>query len=1024
MKNQLLCLVFLLMGSMSAWAQSKVSGTVTASDGFPLPGVNIMEKGTTNGTISDIDGNYNLEVSDNATLMFSFTGFATTEMAVTSSGTIDIVLAEGVALDEVVVTALGIEKNKKALAYSVTEVDASNFGNARETNVLNSLAGKVAGVNISDAATGAGGSTRVVIRGNNSLSGNNQPLFVVDGMPIDNTQLGSAGMWGGSDGGDGISSINPDDIESVSVLKGTSASALYGYRASNGVILINTKSGKARQGIGVEFTSQIRVESIIDQYDFQQEYGHGTRGMKPGDQATALDNGLVSWGARLDGSDVVQFDGVSRPYSYAGNNLDRFYDSGTTWTNTLALSGGNEKHNYRLSFTNLDNADVVPNSGLDRRNVTIRQNSKFSDKLSSSLSLTYVNEKVKNRPRLSDSPGNANYAVGLLPTTVNVNDLRGDEEKLGAEVDGSGFERQFNGNVFVTNPWWGAYQFENSNTKNRLLGNFRMRYDLMEGLYVQGRIGMDRYNNRTRSVEPYGTAYKNFGQVNEANREVQEMNMEVILGYDGRISDDIGISALVGGNQQMNKDENLGINGSQLSVPFLHSIANAGQLGRNYQFNEWEVASHFASLELSFIDAIYLTGTIRRDAFSTLTKPVGDSDNSTLTPSVGVSWVFSDMLDMPDWLTYGKVRGSWAQVPGATDPYQLSLTYGVVGQGHLGLPLGAISNSRIPNENLKPVTATETEFGVDLRFLNNRLGVDFAVYDRSTEDDILFASVPQTSGFGQKVVNIGKMENRGVELLLTVTPVRTADLRWDLTFNYSKNNNKVISLLTPEVDPDDPERLRVGESRTRNAYIEHVEGLPYSQIAGWSYARNADGSIELDDQGLPVQGEFTHFGTGVHPTQMGISNSIQFKDLSLSFLIDIKQGGYIYGATNAYSYNNGLHQATLVGREGGIGQVAAADIQNYYNRVAFSITEEFVQEADFAKLREVVLGYTLRKDKLGDFPFQSVTVSLAGRNLGLLASKTDNFDPESTYSSGNAQGLEMFGVPQTRSVMASVNVKF
>ena len=1019
MKNQLLCLVFLLIGSLSAWSQTKVSGKVTGSDGYPLIGVNVMEKGTTNGTITDIDGSYAIEVSNNATLVFSYTGFSTMEKAVTG-GTVDVVLAEGVALDEVVVTALGIEKEKKALAYSVTEVDATNFATARETNVLNSLAGKVAGVNVSNMATGAGGSTRVVIRGNSSLTGNNQPLYVVDGMPIDNTQLGSAGMWGGTDQGDGVSSLNPDDIATVTVLKGNSAAALYGYRASNGVILINTKSGKARQGIGVEFTTQIRAESIIDNYDFQREYGHGRNGAKPIDQAGAFQDGLYAWGGKLDGSNVVQFDGVSRPYSDVGNNLSKFYDTGTTWTNTLALAGGNEKHNFRFSFTNLDNKDVVPNSGLERRNVTVRQNSQFSDRLSSSMTLSYINEQVNNRPRLSDSPGNANYTAWSLPASINIDDLKGDPDKLGADP-ATGQEFQFNDNVFVTNPWWAAYQFEENSSKNRVLGNFSLRYEFLEGFYIQGRMGIDHFNNKTRGVTPFGTAYSLRGQVNEANREVQELNTEATLGYESRLTDKIGLNVFVGGIQQRNKNEVLGINGSNLSVPFLHSLNNAGNISRNYGFSKYQVNSLFGSAEISFMDALYLSSTVRQDWFSTLTKPVGDSDNSKLYSSVGLSWVFSDMMDMPSWLTYGKLRGTWAQVGGATDPYQLSLIYSVVGQGHLGVTLGAISNGSIPNADLIPLTSTETEFGADLRFMENRIGLDFAVYNRQTTDDILTAGVSQTSGYGSKTVNIGKIENKGVEFLLSLTPVKTTDFRWDFGFNFSRNTNKVVSLLTSE---EDGEALRVDESRTRNAYIEHVEGLPYSQIAGFGYDRDASGNISLDDNGLPLQGEFMHFGTGVHPTQFGISNSIQYKDFSLSFLIDVKQGGKIYAATNAYAYLRGLHKATLEGRETGIGQVPAADVEDYYGRIAFNITEEFVEDADFAKLREVVLGYTLNKSKLGNLPFNAITFSVAGRNLALLSSKVDNIDPESTYTSGNGQGLEMFGVPQARSIMASLNVKF
>lgn len=345
----------------------------------------------------------------------------------------------------------------------------------------------------------------------------------------------------------------------------------------------------------------------------------------------------------------------------------------------------------------------------------------------------------------------------------------------------------------------------------------------------------------------------------------------------------------------------------------------------------------------------------------------------------------------------------------------------MVGQGHLGQPLGAISNGSIPNADLVPLTSSEIEIGADVRFMNNRVGLDIAYYQRNTEDDILGAAVSQTSGFGSKVVNVGKIENKGLEFLLSLNPVRTQDFKWDVTLNYSHNANKVVSLLTSE---DDGEILRVDESRTRNAYIEHVEGQPYSQIAGFGYARDASGNIMLDDNGLPMQGDFMHFGTGVHPNQMGIGNSFSYKNLSLSFLIDARSGGKIYAATNAYAYFRGQHMATLEGRETGIGQVTAENVEDYYQRIAFNITEQFVQDADYIKLREIVFGYSIPQSKMGNLPFKGVTLSVAARNLWLISSKVDNIDPESTYTSGNAQGLEMFGVPQARSYMASLSVKF
>ncbi len=1023
MKNHVLCLLFLLLGSITAFAQKGVSGNVSGEDGDPLIGVTVLERGTTNGAITDLDGNYSIQVAEGASLVFSYTGYATQTVAVGEGGTMNVTLAQGVTLDDVVVTALGIERDKKALAYSVTEIDAGNFAKAREINVINSLSGKVAGVNVAGTATGAGGSTRVVIRGNSSISGNNQPLYVVDGVPIDNTNLGSAGMWGGRDWGDGISSLNPDDIETVTVLKGNTASALYGFRAANGVILITTKTGKSREGIGVEYNSQVRFETINNTYDFQNQYGHGRNGTAPTNAAEGLEDGLYAWGGRLDGSSVPQFDGQSRPYSDQGDNAGRFYRTGTTFSNTLALTGGNEMYNFRFSASNLKNEDVLPNSGLDRNTFTLNTSAKFNDKLSATVSATYVKEAVQNRPSLSDAPANANYGALTLPASININDLRGTTGKLGATADGT--ELIYNGNVFITNPWWSAYQFEANSTKDRLLGNVQLKYDIYDGLYARARLGLDRYNAGRWNLAPYGTGFSTFGQLDQSTIEFQELNKEILLGYQKDLTEKIGINLFVGGNQLTNTRETLGGQGSNFSVPFLHDMRNLGNRSTIYDYKEFAINSIFGSAEIALNNAVYLTGTVRNDWFSSLTNAAGTSENSILYYSAGVSAVVSDLIQMPDIVTYAKVRASYAEVGGvgaAEEPYLLEPSYGVFGQGHNGNPLGGVSNNSIPNANLQPLTSQEFEIGLDLRLMDNRIGVDFAYYNRKTVDDILNAAVSPTSGFGSKVVNIGKMDNKGIELLLTLNPVRTENFRWDFTLNYSKNTNEVVSLLTPT--QEDMEDLRVAESRTRNAYIHHVEGLPYSQIMGFEYARDASGAMILDDNGLPTQGDFVALGTGVHPTAIGIGNTLTYKNLSLSFLIDIRRGGHIYAASNAYAYFFGLHQETLEGRETGIGTVEAQNVEDYYQRIAFGISEEFVEKADFAKLREVVLSYRLPQSLVEKTPFSAVNIGFAGRNLALLASSIDNVDPESNYASGNGQGLEMFGVPATRSFQFNIGVKF
>ncbi len=1010
-----------MLFSLTVFSQRTISGTIVDSGGDPMIGANVIEQGTSNGTITDLDGAFSLTVSEGAMLDISYTGYADQVIATENVTDFNIILEEGALLDEVVVTALGIERKKRALAYSVTELEGSSLVTAKEINIGNSLAGKVAGVNVSNPATGPGGSTRIVIRGNGNISGNNQPLVVVDGVPINTGNLGAAGMWGGQDWGDGLSSVNADDIETMTVLKGNTAGALYGYRADNGVIVITTKKGSKDGRIGVEFNSNYQVESIIDFYDFQRQYGHGNRGAKPGTEAEAFAQGLSSWGAPLDGSSVLQFDGQSRPYSDAGDNLSRFYGTGATFTNTLGINGGGEGYGFRFSVTDLDNKGIVPNSTVDRKTFTANVNANKGI-FFGNISGSFVNDATSNRPRLSDSPGNANYTAWSLPPSININDLRGDADKLGANPDGT--ELQFNDNVFVTNPWWAAYQFEGNNTKNRLFGNITLGAELLPGLTLTGKAGLDRFNDRRRNLTPYGTAFSTLGGLTESNRELQEVNLEAILRYAGDINPNIGIDVLVGGNQQKNFDETLSVGGGNFNIPFLHTAKNLANQSTGYGFSQFQVNSVFAMAEISLFNSLYVTATGRQDWFSALTDPNGGpSENTVFYPSIGVAYDLVEGLggSLPSIVDFAKVRASWAEVGGATGPYQLGLNYGIVGQGHLGQPLGSISNGTVPPIGLRPSTNKELELGFDVRLFKGKVNVDFALYNRETTDGILNAGISSTSGFGSKRVNVGKVTNKGVELLVDVEVLRNNNFTWRTSVNFAQNNNEVVSLLTEE---SDGEEIRLEESRTRNAYIHLVEGQPYSQVMGFAYVRDGSGGIMLDDDGLPLQGELQTFGTGVHPTSIGWQNSFSIGDVGISFLIDAKSGAKIYNATNAYGYFRGLHQATLEGREGGLGTVAAADVQDYYQRIAFGISEEFIQDANFVKLRELIVSYRLPNDLLQGVPFKDISLSFAGRNLALLASSTDNIDPESTYTTGNGQGLEMFGVPVTRSFGLNLSAKF
>ncbi|MEM9325726.1 MAG: SusC/RagA family TonB-linked outer membrane protein, partial [Bacteroidota bacterium] len=641
MKKLLLMVLMSLALTPLLLAQSTVTGKITSSDdGSPIPGANVLEKGTSNGAITDIDGNYRISVGDGATLVFSFIGFQTQEMVVGTQSSINVTLDVDVqALDEVVVTAFGIEREKKALGYSVTQVDGKKFTESRAVNLGTALTGKIAGVNVNVPATGAAGQSRVVIRGGSSLSGDDQPLYVINGVPMDNTNQGAAGLWGGQDSGNGLSSLNPDDIESISVLKGMTAAALYGSRANTGVILITTKSGRAQDGITVDFNSNFTFDVPFDLSEWQNQYGHGTNGEKPLTQEGALSGGGFAWGDRLDGSNVVQFDGIERPYSDVGEDIRDFYDIGRTFTNTLGLSGGGENYNFRFSASLLDNEDIMPNAGFERQTYATNVTGKLG-KFTATVSGQYSEEDTKNRPRVSDTPGNGNFTALMRPATISYDVLRGPTDKFGANEDG--FERRSQGNTFSQNPYWAAYQFARNDQRNRLLGNMSLRWDPLDWVYVQGRIGTDYQNRESEETEPYGTAYKPLGSFNTRNRTVQETNIDLLIGANQTFGD-FGVEVLLGGNRMRRSNKTIRIGGNELSVPFFGSVNNVAQQTYSFGFQEFGINSIFGQGTVSWRNSIFLNGTVRRDQFSQLNP----DDNAVWYPSVGLSMVLTEVFELP-----------------------------------------------------------------------------------------------------------------------------------------------------------------------------------------------------------------------------------------------------------------------------------------------------------------------------------------------------------------------------------------
>jgi TonB-linked SusC/RagA family outer membrane protein len=1034
----MLVLVICLTSAFEVYGQTRIlSGRIVDSSGEGIPGVNVLDRQSNAGTTSDLDGRYSVSVTNTSVLVFSFIGFRPQEFVVGNRTTLDVSLQEDLSeLSEVVVTSFGMEKDKKALGFSVTQIGGERFTESRAVNLGNALSGKIAGVNVSPPASGAAGSTRVVIRGGSSLTGNDQPLYVINGMPIETGNLGSAGMWGGNDAGDGLSSINPDDIESISVLKGNAAAALYGARAANGVVLITTKSGKARKGIGVSINSNITFDNAQDFTDYQREYGPGRDGTVATTATQALEIGNSHWGTRYNGAGVVQFDGTARPYSHTGEGINDFYRTGYTINNSVALSGGNESGTYRFAYSDLTNTDIMPNAGFKRNVLNLNVNSKLK-KLTLDFSGQYSRQDAQNRPRLSDSPGNANFAVLNKPGTLPFEVMRGTTDKLGALPSGN--ELRYQENVFQTNPYWAAYQFYRQDVTDRILGKVSLRYDLTDWLYIMGRAGTDYFSRTDDSSEPYGTAYKPRGDYNVSKRTFREDNFDFFIGAQKQIGD-FSVDAMFGGNKMKRTTENLSGGGNDLVVPFFHSIRNVAAPQVGYGFSELGINSIFGNANFGYKNFVFLNFTARQDQFSTLSP----QNSKLFYPSVSSSFVLSDVIEMPSAITFTKFRASWGQTGGgAPNPYALNLTYGLVGTGHLGGSLGQINNGSIPNQNLKPFLSTEYEFGADIRFLNNRFGLDAAYYHRTTTNDILATGISATSGFGSTIINIGELENKGIELLLNAVAIKSKNFQWDISVNYANNQSLVLNLGTNAAGAP-IEFINLDESRLRRERIRHIVGQPLGMITGFKH-REINGQKVYDNDGFPVPTNgLETIAEGRHPISAGLTNNLSYKNFRLSFLLDMRSGGHVVSGTNYFAYANGLHKETVAARASGI-TVSGVDtngeartwnipanaaspaqylVDNYYQRYAM-ITDNIVYDASFVKLREFSFGYALPTSLLNRTPFEAASVSMVGRNLLLLWSKVPNIDPESGYTtSGNSQGLEFFAMPTTRSFGFNINLTF
>jgi len=995
-----------------------IHGKVVDENGTPAPGVSVRIKGTTTGTITDANGNFSVNAPDNAILVFSFLGYENQEVPIAGKTELSIKLTVSAkSLNEVVVTALGIKKESKKLGYAVSTVNGNVMDKAKESNVALSLEGRVAGLSVSGANGGAGSSARILLRGVTSTTAAG-PLFVINGVPMDNTQRGQSGEWGGADYGDGIANINPDDIESMTVLKGQSASALYGTRAVNGVILITTKSGKKNSGFGVEYNANLQLDRVYDNTDFQKEYGQGENGVKPTTVAGALSSGNLAWGAKLDGSSVIQFDGKQHPYSATSDNYTKFYNTGRTWTNTVALTGGGETGAFRLSLSDLNNHAITPNSGLDRKTFNFNGSQTVIKNLDVNVIANYIIDNEKNRSGLSDGPGNPNNVQFLAPNEA--------QSILAPGYDATGKETSFTNDIYVTNPYFAAYKFVNTTKRERLISSLSAKYAITPWAYIQGRLGYDKINDFRLNIEPTGTAYVGGnGNMTQQNSQITEFNSDVLLGAKhDLIKDWLNLDLSVGGNVRKSNSSGTNINGSNFIIPYFYDISNLPtRNSSNINISSQEVHSAYYTADFAIKSFLVLSTTGRYDYYSSISKALGPG---IFTPSVSASFIFSDLTHI-DGLDFGKLRVAYAKTSASALPYANQVYYSVNNSVN-GVNAGGFS-SQLPNLLLKPYTLTELEIGTELKFFNDRLGLDVAYFDKKTKHEILNGTLDWSTGYTNAYFAYGSTQNRGIEVEIHGSPIKTSDFSWSPAFNFTYVKNKILN--TDQANSN----IGLGTYRPLNATTAFVVGLPGPQIMANDYKRDASGNIIFDANGNAEATDRKPMGSVLPKFYGGLNNDFSYKNFNLGFLVDYRFGNKVLSATNYYAIFRGLDKMTLVGRETGVVGVGVTETgtpntvnvpaETYYQSLARNISALNVLDGSFIKLRQVTFGYTFGKSYLGSTPFSSITFSLVGRNLWTIMKHTHNIDPESNFAPGiNYAGIEGTSVPAVRTYGFNLNFKF
>ena len=1019
---------------------TKISGVVT--DGTePIIGASVRVKGTNKGTITDLDGRFSLDVAAGTELIVTYVGYK--EVTVKAAANMKVVLQEeNTALSEVVVTALGIKRERKALGYGVSEVKGEELTKAKETNVINSLSGKVAGLVVQNTAGGASGSTRVLLRGNTEMTGNNQPLYVIDGVPLDNTNFGAAGVEGGYDLGDGISAINPDDIENMTVLKGPAASALYGSRASHGVILITTKKAE-KDKVSVEYNGSLTVDVQNAEWDnIQEVYGMGYSGAY---SPTATSGTNSSWGAKADDFLVEYFDHEKRPFLMYPDNTSGFFRTGLTAQNTAILSVNSGKTGVRFSVTDMRNKDILPNTHMSRDNFNLRVTT-AAGPVDLDFTANYTREDVKNRPALGDSQSNVGKNLMTLAGTYNQEWLKNYENPDGTYANWNGND-QYN-----KNPYWDLYKNENTSEKDvfRLTG--KAIWNITDHLKLQGTIGTDMNYMTFQDYIARTTPGKLAGQLMEQKFNNRTLNAELLALYNQSFGD-FDVNATLGGNIFKVNNKTDVFTGMDQQMKDIVAIMNYAEQSIQQNTYKKQINSLFGSASVGYQHTYYLEATVRRDQSSTL--PV--NNNVYVYPSFSGSIVFSEFIKNKQLINYGKVRASWAQVGSDTDPYQLALNYSTAKYSYGGFVIGMINNTTTPNKDLKPTRTNSFELGLEMKFFNGRLGLDFTYYNQLSKDQIIGLASSSTSGYNYRLVNAGEIENKGIELALNGRVLQIKDFAWDAGLNFSKNQNKVKSLV------EGMDYFELEKATWCGVSVGAEVGKNYGSIIGKDYKRTEDGQVIINpESGLPISDDKTHtLGNATWDWTGGFYSTFTYKNFRLSAGFDVKVGADLFSMSMRSAYATGKASETLEGREewyasedarkaanmtldewreagmckglivdgvidNGDGTYRQNDIavnpESYWKSASENCPAMFIYDNSYVKCREITFGYTFPEKWLGK-AVKALSVSFVARNPFIVWKNIPNIDPDSGYNTSGL-GLEYGSLPSRRSYGLNVNLKF